>query len=182
VREREGDVLEGIVVCTNPDCQREYPVIDGIPILVAAIRAWITANPLQVLQRDDLSPELESLLGDAQGPASAFDVVPHHSSRVVRVRVLRGRGRAPRRRSTCSPGGLAIQRRTSDLVRIPTSLPHSRTGRLPTEFRSISSAACGNGVSGPTVTMVRDITSSTRAAGALAAASSRSLERASATR
>lgn len=80
VRECGADVLEGIVVCTNHACLREYPVIDGIPIFIAAIRAWIASNPLQVLQRGDLSPELESLLGDAQGPASAFDVVRQHVS------------------------------------------------------------------------------------------------------
>ena len=79
-RECGEHVIEGIVVCANGGCRREYPVIDGIPIFVAAIRTWMSANPLQVLQRDDLSPELESLLGDAQGPASHFDVVRQHVS------------------------------------------------------------------------------------------------------
>ena len=37
-------------------------------------------TPAAGFPRDDLSPELESLLGDAQGPASAFDVVRQHVS------------------------------------------------------------------------------------------------------
>lgn len=67
---------EGILVCT--DCKREYPIIDGIPILVGPIRAWLAANPLQVLQRSDLSPEVESLLGDVLGPGSQYDTLRQH--------------------------------------------------------------------------------------------------------
>lgn len=78
VRESHDDVLEGILNCPNPECLREYPIVDGIPILVAAIRSWLSANPLQLLQRTDLSPELESLLGDALGPNSPFDTLRQH--------------------------------------------------------------------------------------------------------
>lgn len=73
------ELIEGIVVCTNPECRREYPVIDGIPILVGAIRAWLAANPLQVLLRDDLSPAIESLLGDVLGPGSQYDTQRQHA-------------------------------------------------------------------------------------------------------
>ena len=78
IRERDDDILEGIVGCTNAQCRREYPIVDGIPILVAAIRAWLNANALQVLKRDDLSSEIESLLGDALGPGSQFDTLRQH--------------------------------------------------------------------------------------------------------
>lgn len=80
VREDGDDLLEGILACSNPDCRREYPVIDGIPVLVAGIRAWMAASVLQVLERGDLSPELESLLGDAAGPGSALDTSRQHLS------------------------------------------------------------------------------------------------------
>ncbi|HEX6084606.1 MAG TPA: methyltransferase domain-containing protein [Thermoanaerobaculia bacterium] len=79
VREEDDDLLEGILQCTNAECQREYPVIDGIPVLVGPIRAWLAANPLQVLLRDDLSPELESLLGDVLGAGSAYDTLRQHT-------------------------------------------------------------------------------------------------------
>jgi SAM-dependent methyltransferase len=78
IRERDDDILEGIAACTNGDCLREYPIIDGIPIFVANIRAWLSANPLQVLLREDLSPEIESLIGDVLGAGSAYDTQRQH--------------------------------------------------------------------------------------------------------
>jgi SAM-dependent methyltransferase/uncharacterized protein YbaR (Trm112 family) len=78
IRERGDDVIEGIIGCTNETCLREYPIVNGIPILVGAIRGWLGANSLQVLQRDDLSPEIESLIGDALGPNSPFDTIRQH--------------------------------------------------------------------------------------------------------
>jgi SAM-dependent methyltransferase/uncharacterized protein YbaR (Trm112 family) len=75
VREAEDDLLEGILGCTNAACLREYPIVDGIPVLVGPIRAWLAANPLQLLQRDDLSPEMESLIGDVLGPGSPYDTL-----------------------------------------------------------------------------------------------------------
>lgn len=78
VSEVDDDLLEGILHCANPSCRREYPVVDGIPILVGPIRAWLAANPLQLLLRDDLSPEVESLIGDVLGPGSPFDTVRQH--------------------------------------------------------------------------------------------------------
>jgi SAM-dependent methyltransferase len=79
IRETDDDILEGIAACTNGDCLREYPIIDGIPIFVANIRAWLSANPLQVLMRDDLSPEIESLIGDVLGAGSAYDTQRQHA-------------------------------------------------------------------------------------------------------
>jgi SAM-dependent methyltransferase len=78
IRERDGDILEGIAVCTNGDCLREYPIVDGIPIFVANIRAWLSANPLQLLGRDDLSAEIESLIGDVLGAGAAYDTLRQH--------------------------------------------------------------------------------------------------------
>ncbi|MEO8382223.1 MAG: hypothetical protein ABI779_21355, partial [Acidobacteriota bacterium] len=79
LRAEADDLLEAILTCTNADCMREYPVIDGVPILVGPIRAWLSANPLQVLQRDDLSAEVESLLGDVLGAGSSYDTTRQHA-------------------------------------------------------------------------------------------------------
>lgn len=71
---RDGeDVREGILVCPVAECQREHPVVDGIPIVVADFRGWAQHQLDAVLRRDDLAPETESLLGDAAGPDSIFE-------------------------------------------------------------------------------------------------------------
>ena len=77
-REHDDDIIEGILTCSNGACLREYPIVDAIPILVGPIRAWLTANPLQLLSRDDLSPEMESLIGDVLGAGSQFDTLRQH--------------------------------------------------------------------------------------------------------
>jgi SAM-dependent methyltransferase/uncharacterized protein YbaR (Trm112 family) len=77
-REHDGDIREGILTCSNGECLREYPIVDAVPILVGPIRAWLTANPLQLFTRDDLSPEIESLIGDVLGAGSSFDMLRQH--------------------------------------------------------------------------------------------------------
>jgi SAM-dependent methyltransferase len=67
------DILEGGLVCTDPLCQREHPIIDGIPVVVTDMQAWAAHQLDAVLRRDDLSSFTESLLGDAAGPGSSLD-------------------------------------------------------------------------------------------------------------
>lgn len=75
---REGDtILEGILLCTSPACQREYPILDGIPLLIANLRGFLAENLHPLLARDDLSETIESVLGDCAGPGSLFDVTRH---------------------------------------------------------------------------------------------------------
>lgn len=73
VREDDGDIREGSLLCTNAACQREHPIIDGIPVLLADASSWFTQQMLGVLRREDLSPFLESLLGDLAGSPNAYD-------------------------------------------------------------------------------------------------------------
>jgi SAM-dependent methyltransferase/uncharacterized protein YbaR (Trm112 family) len=73
--ENGGHILQAILHCSNPQCQREYPVLDGIPILVGNIREFIAERPLRFLARDNLAPEIESVVGDCLGPQSDFDTV-----------------------------------------------------------------------------------------------------------
>lgn len=68
-----GTVVEGVLQCPRPECQREYPVIDGVPLLIAEIRGWLGGSLGQVNARDDLSETTESVLGDCAGPGSDFD-------------------------------------------------------------------------------------------------------------
>lgn len=78
--ETEDGITEGILGCTNPACRCEYPIIDGIPIIVPDIRTYISTNILPIVERKDLGGEMLSLLGDCCGPGSAFDICRQHLS------------------------------------------------------------------------------------------------------
>jgi SAM-dependent methyltransferase len=83
LREDSESLREGILTCSNSLCLHEYPVIDGIPILVADLRSFVTQNILPILKRADLSSTMESLLGDCCGPGAAFDFQRQHLSTYV---------------------------------------------------------------------------------------------------
>jgi SAM-dependent methyltransferase len=73
-------VIEGVLVCTNRECLGEYPIIDGVPIIVADLRTYVSQNIISIMSRSDLSETTESLLGDCCGPGSAFDSYRQHLS------------------------------------------------------------------------------------------------------
>ena len=79
-RETKEGIAEGILGCPNPVCRCEYPIIDGIPIIVPDIRTYISTNILPIIERKDLSGEMLSLLGDCCGPGSVFDRSRQHLS------------------------------------------------------------------------------------------------------
>ena len=64
----DDNVLEGNLVCSNKQCQTEYPIIDGIPIIIGSIREYINEFFYHITHRDDLSILSESLMGDYSGP------------------------------------------------------------------------------------------------------------------
>ncbi len=69
-----GAIREGMLHCPNPLCRREFPIIDGVPIIVGPLRTYLQEAQAYVTARDDLSAEVESALGDCLGPGSAFDL------------------------------------------------------------------------------------------------------------
>ena len=72
----QGDaVISGVLHCPNPACQLEYPIIDGIPVIVPELRTLLTERGIELLLRDDIDPLLESMFGDAMGPGGWFDVM-----------------------------------------------------------------------------------------------------------
>lgn len=73
-------ILEGNLICSNPQCQLEYPIIDGIPVIVNNLRKYINDNFYQLTVRDDLTSLSESILGDFSGPGSEFNSIRHYVS------------------------------------------------------------------------------------------------------
>ncbi len=71
--EQDGDIREGSLICSDLSCQREHPILDGIPVVLADAPSWLKNQILGVLRREDLSDFTESLLGDLSGSQSAFD-------------------------------------------------------------------------------------------------------------
>jgi SAM-dependent methyltransferase len=73
-------IVEGVLHCSSASCQREFPVVDGIPLIVADLRRYVSDNILALSARRDLSDVMESLLGDCCGPGSTLDVTRQHLS------------------------------------------------------------------------------------------------------
>ncbi len=73
--EAADDILSGRLICAEPACRAEYPVIDGIPIILANLRQHLGERAVELLLRDDLHPDALSLLGDALGPDTWLDLL-----------------------------------------------------------------------------------------------------------
>jgi SAM-dependent methyltransferase/uncharacterized protein YbaR (Trm112 family) len=73
--ETDAGIASGILHCPEPLCQHEYPIIDGIPVILPDLRRVPSDHAIAVLLRDDLDEGLESLLGDAIGPDTWFDSI-----------------------------------------------------------------------------------------------------------
>lgn len=77
----DDDITAGILGC--PDCGAEYPVIDGLPVILPDVRRYVQDNLFYLMARRDLTPAVESLIGDASGPGSALDSIRQHVSSYV---------------------------------------------------------------------------------------------------
>jgi SAM-dependent methyltransferase/uncharacterized protein YbaR (Trm112 family) len=80
LQEEDGCVIEGVLHCPDPACLLEYPIVDGIPILIPDIRSFLADNLNHLVARDDLSATIETMLGDAAGPGTLFDTSRQHLS------------------------------------------------------------------------------------------------------
>lgn len=63
-----------------PGCWQEFPIVDGVPVIVADVRGYVAQSAASLLLRDDLDPLLASLVSDCCGPGSTFEVVRQHLS------------------------------------------------------------------------------------------------------
>jgi SAM-dependent methyltransferase/uncharacterized protein YbaR (Trm112 family) len=77
----EGEhIVEGALRCSEPGCLSEFPILDGIPLFLPNLRAYIAGSIDSISSRDDLSAATLSLLGDCCGPGSSFDITRQHLS------------------------------------------------------------------------------------------------------
>lgn len=77
----DSEILAGIVQCGR--CGGEYPVLDGMPVLVPDVRRFVEDNLFYLMARNDLTPAVESLLGDASGASSGLQSIRQHVSSYV---------------------------------------------------------------------------------------------------
>ena len=68
-----GPVRDGILACRNPECRREYPILDGIPMVARPLAAAVLTEPPS-------APELVSLLLRDEADDSALARVCEHLS------------------------------------------------------------------------------------------------------
>lgn len=80
-KEVRDDVLSGILTCEG--CGSEFPIVDGMPVIVPQVRRFVQDNLFYLLARTDLTPAVESLLGDAAGPGSGLESIRQHVSSYV---------------------------------------------------------------------------------------------------
>lgn len=63
-------ITHGILRCPSVGCQQEYPIIDGVPVLVADVRDIIAKNHSAFSRRRDLPTEIDGVLAEAAGSGS----------------------------------------------------------------------------------------------------------------
>lgn len=80
LEETDGGVQSGILHCPHDNCRQEYPIIDGVPIIVPDVRTFIRNSQAAILRRKDIPAELGSLIGDAIGPGTEYDTTRQHLS------------------------------------------------------------------------------------------------------
>lgn len=82
-REHDHDIAEGLLQCDDHECLREYPIVDGLPILVADVPSFIQQHLLAIYGREDFTELTETILSDCCGPSSSYDIMRQHLSSYV---------------------------------------------------------------------------------------------------
>jgi len=73
-------VLHGTLTCSDPACWLEFPILDGVPVIVPDPRALVAGAHADVARRDDLPALAESLLDDIVGPGTPRLTARYHLS------------------------------------------------------------------------------------------------------
>lgn len=80
----DADHGQGVLECPAKDCDGQFPVIDGLPILTPDLPRYLAEVGVYLLARDDLSAPVADLLGTLTPPGAWFDASRQHLSGYVR--------------------------------------------------------------------------------------------------
>lgn len=75
---------QGVLACAVLECQARFPIIDGLPVLVANLAHYLNDAGVYLLTRDDLWGPVADLFGQVLPPGSWFDATRQHLSGYVR--------------------------------------------------------------------------------------------------
>ncbi len=75
---------QGILACAAAECRTRFPIIDGLPVLVADLPRFLNEAGAYLLARDDLDEPIADLFGSVLPPGSWFDATRQHLSGYVR--------------------------------------------------------------------------------------------------
>jgi SAM-dependent methyltransferase/uncharacterized protein YbaR (Trm112 family) len=81
---QDGQGGQGVLTCPAAECRRQFPVIDGVPVLVADLPRFLNDTGVYLLARDDLWTPVADLIGSILPPGSWFDAIRQHLSGYVR--------------------------------------------------------------------------------------------------
>lgn len=73
VQQQDEDILEGLLRCPSPLCRHEYPILDGVPVIVPQLREYVRGWIERIRGREPFSEAVESLLGDCCGTGTSFE-------------------------------------------------------------------------------------------------------------
>jgi SAM-dependent methyltransferase/uncharacterized protein YbaR (Trm112 family) len=80
IRQEAGDVTEGLLACSAPGCRQDYPIVDGIPILVRDLSTMVANQILAILGRSDLSEQVLGRIAEHAGASGILDSSRQHVS------------------------------------------------------------------------------------------------------
>ena len=81
---QDGAGGQGILECTAEACRARFPVIDGVPVLVADLPRFLNEAGVYLLAREELWAPVADLFGSSVPPGNWFDATRQHLSGYVR--------------------------------------------------------------------------------------------------